>query len=439
LRCLCRSFVISFTHGRFALHQMNFHFHFKTWACWMGLAAVSLTATAQTTTSPPPITATTSLREALESAWQRHPWLQSEVNRRAELSGRKLQTQGFISAAPTIGLAHSTDRIGSNNGLRGLEVELSAPLWNAGLRSATQSQIERDEQRFLLAGQAAKLKLSGELRELAARYALAQSDQLLAKRKVSEAQSLADDVAKRVRAGDVARVDNLMAQSAVALAQGQLETAQTELAALQNQWQTITGLQASPAPLPSTPMAPVALSGELLNHPQWQEAQAAINAMQAKLATTLADSRDPMEVGITATRERSARGSPNETSMQFAVRVPLGSASRNTAKAAAARAELDEAQAAFQSTERLLIAEQNTARAQIASAQRSLALAEQRAKLATEAQSLYAKAYRLGESDLATRLRADNEKFDADLALSRAQLQLQRAQSQLQHSLGLLP
>jgi outer membrane protein, heavy metal efflux system len=412
---------------------MTISLHFKTWVCWLGLATACIATTAQPSTSP---LATTSLREALESAWQRHPWLQSEANRRAELVGRKLQTQSFISAAPTIGLAHSTDRIGSNNGLRGLEVELSAPLWNSGLRSATQSQIERDEQRFLLSGQAAKLKLAGELRELAARYALAQSDQVLAKRKVSEAQSLADDVAKRVRVGDVARVDNLMAQSAVALAQGQLETTQTELLALQNQWQTMTGLSTLPAPLPNT----LALqSGELQTHPQWQEAQATVNAVQAKLATTLADSRDPMEVGITAMRERSASGNPQETSMKFALRVPLGGASRNTAKAAAARAELDEAQNAFQSAERQILAEQNTARAQIASAQRSLALAEQRAKLATEAQSLYAKAYRLGESDLATRLRADNEKFDADLALSRAQLQLQRAQSQLQHSLGLLP
>ncbi|MBS7807965.1 TolC family protein [Variovorax sp. PCZ-1] len=417
---------------------MNSILHSKAWGCLLGLAVISISATAQTSATSPSTTVTQniSLSEALESAWQRHPWLQSEANRRAELAGRKLQTQGLTSAAPTIGLAHSTDRIGSNNGLRGLEVEISAPLWNAGLRSATQSQIERDEQRFLLSGQAAKLKLAGELRELAARFALAQSDQQLAKRKVSEAISLADDVAKRVRVGDVARVDNLMAQSAVTLAQGQLEAAQSELVALQSQWQTLTGLTTTPAPLRN---ASSAQTSDLSNHPQLQEAQATVTAVQAKLATTLADSRDPMEVGITATRERSARGSPNETSMQFAVRIPLGSASRNTAKAAAARAELDEAQNALQVTERQLQAEQSTARAQVASAQRALALAEQRAKLATEAQSLYAKAYRLGESDLTTRLRADNEKFDADLALSRAQLQLQRAQSQLQHSLGLLP
>ncbi len=390
---------------------------------------------AQQTNYPAPA-ATSSLQDALESAWQRHPWTQSEANRRAELAGRKLQTQGFTSTPATIGLAHSTDRIGSNNGLRGLELEVTAPLWSNRLRTATQNQIERDEQRFILAGQAAKLKLAGEIREIAARYAFAQADQLLAKRKLAEASTLAGDVARRVKAGDVARVDTLMAQSAQAQAQGQLENAQTELVGIQNQWLATTGLNTAPSQLMGTSTLP---NIELQNHPQWLEAQASVAAIQAKQATTLADSRDPVEVGVSAMRDRSTRDSAHETSMKFSVRVPLGGASRNAAKAAAVRAELDEAQTAFQATQRLLQAEQNTARSQLTAAQSNLALAEQRAKLATEAQSLYAKSYRLGESDLTTRLRADNEKFDADLTLSRAQLQLQRAQSQLQHSLGLLP
>ncbi len=409
------------------------------------MAAIGMTASAQQSLpappSPPlPLSATSSLRDALESAWQKHPFLRSEANRRAELAGRKLQAQGFISSPPTLGLTHNTDLIGSNNGLRGLEAELSAPLWNRGLRAATQSQIEQDEQRFALSGQAAKLKLSGELRELAAKYSLALADQTLAKRKVAEASTLADDVARRVRAGDVARVDNLMAQSAVAQANAQLEAAQVELLALQSQWQALTALSTAPSPLPvSVSSVQTTPSFDGQNHPHLLEAQAAVNAHQAKLNTTLADSRDPMEVGLSAAREKSARGNPTETSMKFSVRIPFGGASRNDAKAAAARAELDEAQTALEAAQRQLQSELTTANAQLTAARRQLMLAEQRAKIASEAQSLYAKSFRLGDTDLVTRLRADNEKFDADLALSRAQLQLQRAQSQLQQAQGFLP
>jgi outer membrane protein, heavy metal efflux system len=424
---------------------MNASKHTKTWVSLFAMATISTTAMAQQSSPTPqapltPLSVTTSLRDALESAWQRHPFLRSEANRKAEIAGRKLQAQGFISAPPTLGLIHNTDLIGSNNGLRGLEAELSAPLWNRSLRSATQSQIERDEQRLALAGLAAKLKLSGELRELTAKYSLALADQTLAKRKVAEASSLADDVARRVRAGDVARVDNLMAQSAVAQANAQLEAAQVELAALQSQWQALTTLNTAPSPLPiSTSSLQNTSSFDVQNHPHLLEAQAAVNAHQAKLNTTLADSRDPMEVGMSASREKSARGNPAETSMKFMLRIPLGNASRNDAKAAAARAELDEAQTALEATQRQVQSEFDTAKAQLAAAQRQITLAEQRAKLAGEAQALYAKSFRLGDTDLVTRLRADNEKFDADLALNRAQLQLQRAQSQLQQAQGFLP
>ena len=430
---------------------MNVLKHPKTWAC-LAVAAISITASAQQSSPVPqaaqaPISslnAPTSLRDALESAWQKHAFLRSEANRRAEIAGRKLQTQGFISAPPTLGLVHNTDLIGSNNGLRGLEAEISAPLWKRNLRIATQSQIERDEQRFALSGQAAKLKLSGELRELAAKYSLALADETLAKRKVAEASTLADDVARRVKAGDVARVDNLMAQSAVAQANVQLEAAQVELATLQSQWQALTTLSTAPSPLPSLvplvqPLLQSRPSADVQNHPQLLEAQAAVNATQAKLNTTLADSRDPVEVGVSAAREKSARGNPAETSMKFLLRIPFGGASRNDAKAAAARAELDEAQTALEAAQRQLQAELSTASAQVTASQRQLVLAEQRAKIAAEAQALYAKAYRLGESDLLTRLRADNQKFDAELAQSRAQLQLQRAQSQLQQAQGFLP
>jgi len=56
-----------------------------------------------------------------------------------------------------------------------------------------------------------------------------------------------------------------------------------------------------------------------------------------------------------------------------------------------------------------------------------------------EAQALIAKSYQLGESDLPARLRADNERFDADLALARARSDVQRAIARLNQSLGLLP
>lgn len=49
------------------------------------------------------------------------------------------------------------------------------------------------------------------------------------------------------------------------------------------------------------------------------------------------------------------------------------------------------------------------------------------------------KSYRLGESDLPTRLRAETERFEAELAHARAQIETRRAISKLNQAHGLLP
>jgi len=63
----------------------------------------------------------------------------------------------------------------------------------------------------------------------------------------------------------------------------------------------------------------------------------------------------------------------------------------------------------------------------------------ERARFAADSLHLLEKAFRLGQIDLPTRLRAENESFDADLALSRARLETGRARSRHQQAYGLLP
>ena len=123
-----------------------------------------------------------------------------------------------------------------------------------------------------------------------------------------------------------------------------------------------------------------------------------------------------------------------DTSVRFALRIPLGGDSRNAAKLAAALAELDTAQAQADAVARQTEADVAAAHAGLDAARSQEAFAAQRATLA-----LVAKSYQLGESDLPTRMRADNEKLDADLSLARARIELQRAISQLNQSFGTLP
>jgi cobalt-zinc-cadmium efflux system outer membrane protein len=282
----------------------------------------------------------------------------------------------------------------------------------------------------------ARLKLAAEVREAAASVAVARTERDLAQRKHSEAQTLAQDVERRVRAGDSARVDGLQAQSLVQQAASGREQAQQALTRLQNQWLALTGLTAVPSldePLPSANL----VMGP--DHPALQAAQTRVQAAQAALALSETDKRDPMSVGVGITRERSAFGAASENSLRLALKIPFGTDSRNAPRIAAARAELDAVQAELDVIQRQVQTELASARAELDAAQRTQASMAERARLSTEVQALVDKAYRLGESDLPTRLRADSEKFEADLSLARARVGLQRAVSQLNQALGLLP
>ena len=98
-----------------------------------------------------------------------------------------------------------------------------------------------------------------------------------------------------------------------------------------------------------------------------------------------------------------------------------------------------EAQASIPLQRQHLQAEAASAQAAVTSAERRISALTERERLANEVATLYAKAYRLGELDLPTRLRAEGERANASLALSRARIELKHAISRVNQSLGLLP
>ncbi len=382
-----------------------------------------------------------SLRSALEAAWALHPASRAAGNRWAELEARALAAQTFTPGSPTVGWAHRTDALSSNAGLREYEAEVAVPLWNPGVRGATQHQVAADRGALEWQLRSERLRLAGEVRDAAAQVAWARAECEGAARKHLEASALAQDVERRVKAGETARVDALQAHASVQLAQGQLAQHDAALVRALGQWRALTG-QTQEAnldePLPdAAAQTPATIVQN--EHPALQTAMAQIQSARARLALTEADRRDPMELGLGVTRERAAAGASPETSVRFAVRIPLGGDSRNAARRSAALAELDAAQAQADAIARQTQADVAAARAGLDAARSQETFATQRATLSTQMQALVAKSYRLGESDLPTRMRADNEKLDADLALARARIELQRAVAQLNQSLGTLP
>jgi cobalt-zinc-cadmium efflux system outer membrane protein len=418
------------------------------------LLVVSRPTTAQTTAAPSgrvesasALNTLTTLHAALEAAWALHPSSRASANRQAELDARVRAAQSLTSGPSSIGLAHRTDALSGDAGLREVEAEVEVPLWNPGVRRATQNQVTAEGSALEWQLSAERLKLAGEVREAAAQVALIRAERDSAARKQLEATQLAEDTERRVKVGDLARVDAMQARANAQQAQGLVAQSDAVLLRALGQWRSMTGQvqvanldEALPNPLAQTPVATGQPAYSLPSeHPALQAAQTQVHSVRARLALTEADRRDPMALGLGVTRERAANGANLETSVRLALRIPLGGDSRNAPKLAAARAELDAAQGQADAVVRQLEADLASASADLDAARRQEALAAQRATLSTQMQALVAKSYRLGESDLPTRMRADNEKFDADLSLARARIALQRAVSQLNQSLGTLP
>ena len=414
---------------------------FGVLVCSAWLASHALAQTA----SQPPVPARPSaptLKQALDAAWQLSPSVRAEGNRRSELAAKEKAATSWISGEPVAGIAHRTDGLNKNEGFREYEAALELPLWNPGVRAAAQTDVSAQRLGFDGQFQLAKLKLAGELRTLSASIATAQVELNLNKRKLFEATALAQDLSRRVKAGENARVDGLQSQVLEQQAQAAIAQAESQLTRYQSQWRSLTGMSTV---APPDELLASSLSGQSdaatlsADHPALRFALARVGSAQAKLALAAADKRDPMSVGLGVARERANFAGANETKLRIALRIPLGGDNRNAPRQASAAAELDTAQADLDAAQRQLPVEVAVANADLRAARASQTAAGERVRLSTEVQTLITKSWRLGDSYLPTRLRADNEQFEASLAFAKASIDVQRAIANLNQAYGLLP
>jgi cobalt-zinc-cadmium efflux system outer membrane protein len=375
--------------------------------------------------------------QALEAAWTMSSEAKTLASRKAELNARRNAAASLIAGAPSVTLAHRTDRLLSNAGLREYEAEIDVPLWNRRAQSASQQAVRADENLLAPSATASRSKLAFALVALMSDYANSDLEYSLATRKLAESEQLAADTGRRLRAGDVARLDDLQAQNALLLAKSQVASALANKQTLLGQWTALTGLQ-QVASLPDADGEPRSAS-QIVTSPQIELARLHVQASEAKLRLAEADQRDPVELGLGLTRERSAAGATPESNLRISLRIPLGNDNRNQPRLTAARKDLAQAQADLETAQRGAHLDIEMARITYGQAQANLLIAQQRAEMAGQAQALIAQAYRLGERDLPARLRADAEKYEADLSAQRARIELRRAAAQLSLNLGQFP
>ncbi|GAA6118617.1 TolC family protein [Acidovorax sp. FG27] len=397
-------------------------------------------------TAAPVAPTLSTLRESFEAAWARQPEAASAAQYRSAAQARQSVANGWTPEPAALELATKTDRWHRNEGSRELEVGVAVPLWLPGERGHSQALAQAEIEALDARQAAARLRLAGTLREAWWQLHRDRLQVELAQARRDSAARLAADVARRVRAGDLARADQHQADGNVAAAEAELAESRAQLAVHEQALRTLAaqplGAQSDmPEPLPqgADPSAGPVDEQAVAEHPALREAQGRLRVAERAQALAGAQTRANPELTVATTRERGGQGERYAQTVTVGVRIPFGSSGARETKAAAAAAATLEALAQLE-LERLRIAgEVASARARLAGASALAQAADRRATLARETQGFVGKAFRAGEIDLPNRLRVELEAADAERQSAIARLNVSQAISALRQALGLLP
>jgi outer membrane protein, heavy metal efflux system len=376
------------------------------------------------------------MQHAFSAAWERHPAARALGARQDEFAARRDAADSFLSAAPSATLSNRNDRLQRDTGQREWEAGIALPLWLPGYQARTLALIEREQSAYAALVEQARWKLAGEVREAWWQAMLAANEREVARSRAESARQLAGDVERRIRAGDLPRMDGNQARSAEAAAEAALAEADGRAHRAARGFLALTGLAALPSADGMSERRQQEAQGE---HPQLAPLERAVAAARARLDIATKNVRDLPELTLGVRRERPLADAGWEGSTIVGVRIPLSTDTRNRPKIAAANAELIEAEALLPYEQSRVEAERETAVRELARAEEAFARAETRRTLTAEMRREYARAFALGNIDLPQRLRVEADAFDAELAAARARIEAARAVSRYNQAIGVLP
>lgn len=381
----------------------------------------------------------TSLKEVFDSAWQRQPEARALSSRR-DAAQAQAKSAGLLSpGAPSLEVRYRSDRVTGDNGAREIEIGIAVPLWLPGQRSASselaQAEISFVERRLL----ASQLRLASSVRDAWWNWQRTRVDADLAGEQLANARRLAADVVNRTRAGDLARSDQHQAEGAVAAAE--VLAAQTR-AASAVAFAQLAALTGGIGPLESTFSGTVEPSpdpSQTSRHPLLAELEDRIAVAERTANLISTQRRANPELTVTTTRDRGAIGERYGQTVLVGVRLPFDSGPRYDTRIATAQAEAIEVQSQLILERDRVQAEQRGAASRLEAARAQLDAAQRRARLARETRGFFDKSFRLGQTDLPTRLRIEAEAVEAERQEARSRIDLASALSAWRQSLGLLP
>ena len=411
------------------------------------LAAIALLMPSAAAQSPR--LAAPGLKSIFDAAWTRQPEARSLAAREEAADARREATGSWTVEPPALELSAKSDRLNRNQGNREQVLGIAVPLWLPDEQARAGALADAEARVVATRLAAARLRTAAAVREAYWTWERARVNVLLARDRVASAQSLAIDVVRRVKAGDLARADLHQADGNVAAAEsaladslGALATSIQQVTALTGEvLQGDAGIDAAITEPIAEPHPAVASSladpGEA--HPEIADSLALGEAARHAMELARVRTRANPELVLSTARERANASDPSLQTITLGVRIPFGSDSRHRALVASANADALESESRARLARDRVVADLRAARQRVESAKLVVDAATRRTWLARETREFFDKSFRAGNTDLPSRLRVEQEAVEAERLAARARIDFAASVSGLRQALGLLP
>lgn len=413
---------------------------FRPLCAGMGLILTLLPSAVR---AAPAVQETTSLGALFEAAWARQPESRSLNARQAAVEAQREVADSWMAGPPTLDLSTKGDQLHGNGGTREHIAGVSVPLWLPGERDGSGAVANAERQAVNSRTLAAQWRTAGELRDRYWQWQRARLEAGLAAERVHKAKQLAADVVRRVKAGDLSRLDQHQAEALVAQAEVEQAAVNASLSAATQQLRALTGRLPTENSRPPNEAISERLPADFMlqeaRHPALLTLADQAGVARSNAALAQVQTRANPELSLATTRERDDASDNYQGSLTLGIRIPLGSDSRNRARQAQAQAAAIEADTQLELARERAEAEREAAIQRLEAARHQQQQAAQRQRLAQESLGFVDKSFRLGETDLPTRLRAERDAIEARQQAALAQLELAAATSGVRQALGLLP
>lgn len=378
--------------------------------------------------------ATNGLKVAIDAAWQRSPQARALEAKRDEAQASKEVAGSWIANSPSIGLGQRSDRWTDQDGIRENEISVSVPIWLPGQKTAREMLAQNSAEDLEAQIVQARLTLAGEVRERLWAVVIAQEALAETQDHLHHLEGLTDEVMRRVKAGDLARTDGLLAQQEMLAAKNLVAAALAKEREAITRYMVLTGQTDIPQAEPES----LAISVQD-THPRILSTRSAVAKAQASLHAVNAIRRDPTTVSLLIRQERYPFTSDTNRSIGFALQIPLDTRIRNRPLETATHTQIATANAEAILAETALQADIELANQQLTAAQSALVTATERAALTREHTQLIEKAFRLGERGLAEVLRSQALSHEAGVAERQQRAAVGLAHARLNQALGIIP